>query len=199
MNFDDSLGPVISLDYGFKASNDEAESDLSPVLVAYDHGQYALWTLEVEEKGVESGIGVAWLVEKLNFAGYSGCKVTLKSDNEPSILAVKTAVAVKRGVETGLVESPVRESKSNGKIERAIRTWRDQYRTLRHQYERRMKAKLLPKSILSSWLTSWAAEVLNRYKVQECGRTSFELMTHHACRIALVGFGERVHLSTLLF
>ena len=110
---------------------------------------------------------------KIEFAGYGGMKVTLRGDGEHSILAVKRAIAIRRGVETGLIESPVRQSKSNGKIERAIRSWRDQYRTLRHQYERRMKAKLLKNSVLSSWLASWAAEVMNRCKVQENGRTAF--------------------------
>ena len=192
---DDSLGPVISLDYAFKESNEEGEIDLSPLLIAYDHNQYGIWVLEVDEKGVESGVGVEWLHRKIEFAGYGGMKVTLRSDGEPSILAVKRAIAVRRGVETGLIESPVRQSKSNGKIERAIRSRRDQYRTLRHQYERRMKAKLLKNSVLSSWLASWAAEVMNRCKVQENGRTAFEMMTHHKSKVALVGFGERVHFQ----
>ena len=85
---------------------------------------------------------------------------------------LKRALAVKRQAETAMVESPVRESKSNGRIERAIRTWRDQFRTLRHQYERRMKIKMENNGVLSSWLASWAAEVLNRYKVQDSGRTA---------------------------
>ena len=35
---DDSLGPVISLDYAFMAG-DEVESDRAPVLIAHDHGR----------------------------------------------------------------------------------------------------------------------------------------------------------------
>ena len=64
---DGSLGPVISMDYAFEIG-EEIEDDLSPVLVAYDHGKKALWTLEVDEKGVEAGIGVEWLHRKLEFA-----------------------------------------------------------------------------------------------------------------------------------
>ena len=188
---EEPLGVTISLDYAFKAG-DEVEADLQPQLVAYDHGKKALWVLEVEEKGVEAGVGVAWLAEKLEFAGYAGVKVTLRSDRERSILALKRALAIKREAETAMVESPVRESKSNGRIERAIRTWRDQFRTLRHQFERRMKVKMEKNGVLSSWLSSWAAEVLNRYKVQDSGRTAYEMITSHKCKMAVVGFGEKV-------
>ena len=188
---DKELGVTISLDYAFKAP-EEAEDDLSPILIAYDNDKGAIWALEVEHKGVDSGVGVSWLVDRLEAAGYAGMKITIKSDQEPSILSVKNAVAVKRGCETALIESPVRESKSNGQVERAIRTWRDQYRTMRHYFEYRMKMKLDECGALSSWLTTWASEVLNKYKVQENGRTAYEMMTQHKCKHLIVGFGERV-------
>ena len=101
-------------------------------------------------------------------AGYAGTKITIRSDQEPSIKAVKRAVAIKRAAVTAMIESPVRESKSNGRIERAVRTWRDQFKTLKHYYERRSKAKMENGSALSTWLVSWSAEVLNKFKIQEC-------------------------------
>ena len=85
--------------------------------------------MEVDSKGVDTGAGVKWLYDKLNFAGYSGMKITVRSDQEPSILAFQEAIALRRKAETALIESPVRESKSNGLVERAVRNWRDQYRT----------------------------------------------------------------------
>ena len=101
-------------------------------------------------------------------------------------------MAVKRGCEIALIESPIRESKSNGQVERAVRTWRDQYRTMRHYFEYRMKVKLEKCGALSSWLTTWASEVLNKYKVHENGRTAYGMMTQHKCKHLIVGFGERV-------
>ena len=79
----------------------------------------------------------------MKLAGYTGMKVTIRSDQEPSLIAFKEALAVKRAAETSLIESPARESKSNGLVERAIRNWRDQSRTLRHQLERRSKERLV--------------------------------------------------------
>ena len=86
----------------------------------------------------------------------------------------------------------MRESKSNGLIERAVRNWRDQYRTLRHQIERRMKEPLPKNGALSSWLVTWAADVINKYRIQANGRTAFEMMTQHRCKHLSIGFGEKV-------
>ena len=80
-------------------------------------------------------MAVEWLVSKLDASGYHGVGISLKSDNEPSILALKSSVAVKRVGETSLLESTVRESKYNAHVKRAVRTWRDQFRTLWHYSE----------------------------------------------------------------
>ena len=112
--------------------DDEREEAISPVLVAIDKGKGAIWALEVDSKGVDSGAGAAWLAERLDFAGYRGLQVTIMSDREPQMLALKNAIAAKRTAEIAFVESPVRQSKCNGLVERAIRNWRDQYQTLRH-------------------------------------------------------------------
>ena len=69
---------------------------------------------------------------KLNQAGCHGTKVVLKSDQKESIIAPKKAVAIKRQAETVPIESPVRDSRANGAIERTIRTWAAQVSTLRH-------------------------------------------------------------------
>ena len=88
-----------------------------------------------------------------------GVKITVRSDQEPSLIAFKEAVAVKRKSETAFIESAVRESKSNVLVERAIRNWRDQYRTLRHQLETWTKERVPRGEALSSLLVTWAADV----------------------------------------
>ena len=188
---DEVLGPCVSLDYAFKYDDDKEEA-VSPVLVAVDKGTGAIWALEVDKKGVSDGVGAKWLVDKLNVAGYHGMKVTLMSDQEPSMLALKNAIAMLRTSETAFVESTVRQSKCNGRVERAIRNWRDQYRTLRHFLEHRMKEKMKEGSALSTWLVTWSAEVINKYRIQPSGRTAYEQMTGHRCKHAVVGFGEKV-------
>ena len=71
-----------------------------------------------------------WVAETIEEMGYGGTKAILKSDQEPATLSLKKAVAVARQAETCPIESPVRESKANGAMERAIRTWQGQMRAL---------------------------------------------------------------------
>ena len=188
---DEVLGPCVSMDYAFKY-DDEKEEATSPVLLAVDKGSGAIWALEVGAKGVDTGAGARWLSDRLNFAGYRGTKVTIMSDQEPSIIALKNAIAVQRDAETAFVESPVRQSKCNGLVERAIRNWRDQYRTLRHFLEHRMGEKLKEGSALSTWLVTWAAEIINKYRIQSSGRTAYEQLTSRRCNHVVLGFGEKV-------
>ena len=78
-------------------------------------------------------------------------------------------------------------------VERAIRNWRDQCRTLQHQFERRLRTKLSPGSAMSTWLVTWAADVIDKYRVRYCGKTSFEKMTHRRCRHLAIRFAEKVY------
>ena len=192
---EEKLGVTVSIDHAFRLK-EEQEDDLIPILIAYDNTKKSIWTLEVEEKGVgDTGVAVQWLVDKLDASGYHGIDISLKSDNEPSVLALKDAVAIRRKGGTSLIESPVRESKSNAHVERAIRTWRDQFRTLRHYTERRFGRKIPRDHPLMSWLVAWSSEVLNRYKVQQNGRTAHEMATLHKCRSKAMAFGEKVYFQ----
>ena len=78
--------------------------------------------MAVESKGPTDS-SIEWLSSKIENSGYNGVKVSLKSDQGADIMLLKKAVSIKRSAETTMVESPVRVSKANGQIERAMRTW----------------------------------------------------------------------------
>ena len=118
--YEESMGITLSVDYAFKIA-EEADEKTAPILIAYEHKTGSIWAIEVDHKGADAGTASDWIVDRLQAEGYGGVKVTLKSDNEASILALKTAIAVKREAETAMIESPVRESKPNGNVERAVR------------------------------------------------------------------------------
>ena len=157
------LGTTWSLDYCFMTAEEE-EDDMRAILVVYDHAKLGLWTLPVEKKGADENV-VSWVVGKLEECCYAGTPITLKSDQEPAMMSLKRAIAIRRRTETPLVESPVRESKSNGKIERAIRRWQGQFRTLRHHLEGRLGTKLENSSALIEWLIVWTADMLTKYAI----------------------------------
>ena len=106
---------------------------------------------------------------------------------------MKKAIAIKRDAVTAMIESPIRESKSNGRIERAIRKWQAQFRTIRHHVESRIGEKLENASAIIEWMIVWVADIISKYAIQENGRTTYEMTTQHTVKHKIVGFAERVH------
>ena len=123
-----------------------------------------------------------WVNGKIDEAGCSGTQITIRSDQEEAIVALKKSVAIYRKAETVLLESPVRDSKSNGAA---------QLRTLRHHAESRLKRQIPKDSPLMTWLVSWSADVLFRYKVHSNGRSSYEWVTGHRCHKPVAAFARK--------
>ena len=67
----------------------------------------------------------------------------------------------------------MRESKSNGAVERAVKTWASQFRTLRHQFEARLGAKIRKGLSMMSLVVAFTGEVLSKYRVHANGRTTY--------------------------
>ena len=72
------------------------------------------------------GLGDRWIaartVEDLNDFGCNGVDICIKTDQEPAILELQKKVAELRGTARTIpVNSPVGDSKSNGRVENAIR------------------------------------------------------------------------------
>lgn len=93
-----------------------------------------------------------WILQKLEFAGDAGEELTLKSDQEESVLALKRAVAARRMARTTMVESQVRVSRTNPRIERGIGKWRSQFR----KFKLHLESKLASASRRTTrWLRGW--------------------------------------------
>ena len=92
---DDEDHPVVSRDHGFFAAPGELPQDAvggpkMPVLVVRDRFAKAILTHLVPSKGIEHFYPEVALLKDIKFLGYP--KLVLKSDQEPSILALATAV-----------------------------------------------------------------------------------------------------------
>ena len=107
---------------------------MQPSLIMYDDHKGTSWAAGVRAKGVSESI-VKYVKDILDQSGYEGEKLTFKTDQVPSIVALKRAVAAARTGETVPIESPVRASKSNGMMEPAVGIWQDQLRTIKHYTE----------------------------------------------------------------
>ena len=59
----------------------------------------------------------------------------MKNDGAPELKELRRLVSAKRSQPTFPLDVPVRESKGNGAVEKAVRTWQGQFRTLRSHLE----------------------------------------------------------------
>ena len=109
---------------------------MQPALVLYDDDKDSFWAFGIDAKGATEAM-VQYGVGTIEQSGYIGERLTFKSDQEPSIVALKNTVAAARVGETVPIESPVRASKSNGMMENAVSIWQWQLRTIKHLVESR--------------------------------------------------------------
>ena len=124
---------TIRLDHCFLGSADDAEgrkAHESPFFIFVDSETEAIYALAVADKACK-----LWAFENvsnvLSELGYVGVNVALKSDAAPELRELKKLGAAKRSSPTVPLEVPVRESKANGAVGRAVRTWQGQFRTLK--------------------------------------------------------------------
>ena len=115
--------PTVAIDYMFMhESQNEREEKGMPILVAKDlldgeHGTGMMFARVVPQKGVHA-YAVKNLAADIALLGHP--EIVLKSDGEPSIVALKEAVKMERPERIVLESSPVGESKSNGAAENTV-------------------------------------------------------------------------------
>ena len=61
---------------------------MQPCLVVYDDDKNAFWAMGIKSKAVKQSM-VKYFNDLQDQSGYEGEKITMKSDQEPSILALK--------------------------------------------------------------------------------------------------------------
>ena len=186
----EKLGITFNADYAF-LTPEEKEEDMQPSLVMFDDDKESFWAIGVETKGPSEAV-VKYVKGILDQSGYEGQKISFKTDQEVSILALKKAIAALRVGETVPIESPVRASKCNGKMENAIGRWQAQLRTTKHFAESKLGRRIEVGGVLFSWLIPYVTEILNKFKVGTDGRTPYERITGHKCRHIAIGFAEQV-------
>ena len=121
--------PTLSIDHCFLGSEEEAAA-ANPFLIIYDDCSGALFAVAVASKEYED-----WLAEYLKAVtdelGYSGARIAVKVDNAPELLRLRAELTSRRSAPTVPITVPVKESKNNGAVEKAVRTWQGQFRIIK--------------------------------------------------------------------
>ena len=107
--------PTMSLDYRFLGDSETRAAD-DPILVVYENRTRTICVWQVYQKGT-----IDWAAQEVaDITGsicYDHIRISLKSDKESSIIGLKKLISQKRSAPTTLIESPTRESSSNGAME----------------------------------------------------------------------------------
>ena len=128
---------------------DSAEAQVSlTALVMKETLCGSVWAYALKSKGVSDDPWIVdQLVDDLCTIGLAQERIVVKSDQEAPIVELQSQIARKRGyqdygVGTGIENSKVGDSNSNGKIERAIRDVGNIVRTLRLALESKIDRKI---------------------------------------------------------
>ena len=90
------------------------------------------------------------------------------------------------------IDVPAGESKANGGMERAVRTWARQLRTLKSHLEYELKSTLPLHHPIFQRMAWWATGIFDRYAVHHHSRTAHEYATGHKTKVPVACFGETV-------
>ena len=126
--------------------------------------------------------------------GYGGALVRIKSDQEPAIVDVQRAEIAKRGSATTiLVNSPVGDSQSNGRVENAIKKVRNMVKTILSSLESRWGIRVTRDHPVHRWMFEWAADLMTRYAhVGDLGKTTVQLIRCSRSSRNVAPLGEKI-------
>ena len=182
------------MDFCFPGEEDD--SGMLTVLVVRERRTKMLMATVVPSKSTGEFVGKR-VVAFMREVGCRGVDVVVKSDNEPAMVAIVNEVIRIRAAEDGMARtipetSPRKSSKSNGVVERAVRSVEAQMRVMRASLEKRWQTKISVKSSVWPWLCEYGALLLNRCEVGRDGKTSYERCKGKSAKLMGIEFGEEI-------
>ena len=180
--------PEVGLEHAFLRGSESTDS--LTILVMKDRDTKTIFADAIEMKGRGLDGTVNRVVEDLARLGHK--QVILRSDQEPAIVVLIAGVDAARDDPTIPRNSPVSESQSNGLVERAVRSSKDQIRTLRLGLQKRVGCRVPAKHDLMTWMVPHSGELLSKCQVNREGKTAYEKVWGEPCKDEIVQFREEV-------
>jgi len=188
----ESRRPVIAMDYFYMNSKDNPSATL---LAMKDEKSATVFASVVPSKGVSE----EWVAERaarfVNKLGYK--EVTLKSDTEPAMVALRGEIREKCQAEALEEDAGVGDHQSNGLIENAIRNIRGVIRTLKLSVESNIKEKIADDSVVMAWIVEHSANLITTCSKGQDGRTAYERVHGKKPPQVMIPVGEKVMFQNL--
>ena len=141
---------------------------------------------------LKKGIEEPWANERVaKFINSLGCKeITLKSDTEPAIIALRNTVAENCKAEVTLEDAVKGDELSNGLVENGVMLFCGVTRTIKCHVESCTQEELREDSPILPWSVDHAGSILSRCQMGRDGRTPFERFLHNYLYIPREGAGK---------
>jgi hypothetical protein len=190
---DERAIPEYAIDYGYMCEPGN-ENRATPILFGRD-SKFS-WTDSdaLPSKGVVHEYNIEVLVRNVVNLGFP--RLLSKSDQEPAIVALKTAAArrlrAQHGIEVEINESLAYDSQSNGRAESAVKECKGVIRSLKFAVEELHGITLGQDSPQLTWIIHHGGQMIARSQRGPDGRTAWERRRGRPYRRALAPIGERV-------
>ena len=180
--------PVISMDYN--ELDDKTESRSNKTLIVKDEESGAVLQYKVKCKGPKG----EWVIKKLvrDIEELGRTDIRLKTDGEPSIVAIQSKVSEARKARTLPINPPAYNPHANGSCEKAVRDVTEQTRALKLGLEARLGAEISDDDKIMEWIYIHAPFLLTRYSVGHDGMVPWERLTGNKWHRPVVEIGEVV-------
>ena len=168
----------------------QENADTFPILICRD-GRYGQTGATCCERKGPTAYSISFLVGFIKDLGFR--RIILKCDNEPSTKALQEAVIhACVGVEVIPQGPPEGDHMANGRVEMAVREVKRQCRTLPISAEHNTGVRIADDSPLPSWLSRFAAQVMNKMRIGKDGKTCEMRRSGRRWRKPMGQFGEKV-------
>ena len=122
--------------------------------------------------------------------------LTLKSDQEAVMIAllqdISRARAKKGAMRTVIEHSPIYGSKSNGVVERAVKSVEGQIRVMKSALQDRLAVIIGIHHPILTWLVEYASFLINRCDIGRDGQTAYERCKKKSVTVRGFEFGESI-------
>ena len=126
----------------------------------------------VPAKGADVDGAADCAIEGVHALGHRG-PVSLKTDNEPALIALREAIMTKMLEGAIPIQPTPGESASNGGVETGVKVFKGLLRVHLAALERNLGARLPSSRPLFSWIVEHVSDVLTEYLVGTDGRSAY--------------------------
>ena len=163
--------PEIGLDYAFIRK--EEETATLTILLMKDRKTRALRARVMRKKGTCLEEAVEGVIQGVRDFRING-RVMVKTDNEPSLIALRNAAIERLPGGAIPVTTAARESESNGSIENGVKLFKGLLREHLAALEQKLEGQIASSHPVMVWLVGHVSDLITKYLQGKDGKSGYE-------------------------